>query len=210
MLCSYMMMKYIGFEVYNTIWGYVIGKRHNYNIHIMNWFYLHVNIKLKCDKAIENAVKSYNEEMLIKLKSTKTEEDLQRFDEAAGVNANEKYKAEVSFAEVNERELYNEGDQKLKKALSENFETHKQNFNTHKEKIKNNCETAIRDAMKVYHEEMQKEMQKNMESWFFKKELQIIDKNARTKANKKYEDEGVFTRENDIGQYNEGKKKMEQ
>ncbi|CAL4196225.1 unnamed protein product, partial [Meganyctiphanes norvegica] len=89
--------------------------------------------KLKCGQAIENDVKSYDEEMQIKLKSSKTEEELQKFDEAARVDANEKYEDDVAFAIVNDFEIYDEGHQKLNKALNDKFEKNRKNFNAHKE-----------------------------------------------------------------------------
>ncbi|CAL4081826.1 unnamed protein product, partial [Meganyctiphanes norvegica] len=82
----------------------------------------------QCHKAVENAVKLYEEEMQRKLKSTETIEDLQRYNEDARVKAEEKYEFEVDFVEDTHLQLYKDGKQKLKEGLRDMFKTYKDKF----------------------------------------------------------------------------------
>ncbi|CAL4152691.1 unnamed protein product, partial [Meganyctiphanes norvegica] len=156
--------------------------------------------KRKCDQAVENAVKPYDEEMENKLKSTKTEEDLQRFDEAARVDANEIYKDEFAYAMVNALELYEEGYKKLEKDLNVKFEKHRKNFNAHKRK----CNQAVENAVKSYDQEMQQKVK----STKTEEDFQRFDEAARVNANEKYKDEVSLDIVNELELYDEGQKKL--
>ncbi|CAL4109632.1 unnamed protein product, partial [Meganyctiphanes norvegica] len=72
-------------------------------------------INQECDKAVENALSSYDDEMEPKIKTTNTEEDFQTCNNTAKAKAIKKYDDEVSCHKDYNLKLVDEGRVKLEK-----------------------------------------------------------------------------------------------